>query len=1017
LTSKNLADAIIESFDPMIRNEQNNSSKCVAFSMEFLVPAVALKAALETIQKWEKGGCWQKNSTVTNAKVQMQDNNGADWLFVAVRENDLQTVNKILALGHEISNIWHPCLSPLNVALVLKYQEIIQIIFYYMARHENPIELFKNYDPYYIIRLIDYFFSHLKINELFILLKILKKIDDQQPNRKIRKEIILLAIENISSISPLLLLTAEVDPFFVPENKPSIFLRAAQLENIIVISACLNIPTCQAPIDQVLNALLMCQSPEIKKILIDFVFTIQKHIPNKLDPLMQAIRNNNIQVVQALIEPNLINDKWLGVITPLELAAQLGYSEIITLFEQTKFNNICLNQYLNHAVCIALKRNLASCEELFELQKDPLSTAFIFKQALAAGHNEMVKRLITYNSGLLTEEIQGDRVLFKAIQLGYLDIAITLLRASQAIDGELVEMLVAVLVRDIAICDHLLEQGLNINAATHDRINAIHLAVLNKDWLMVNYLANRGANLYVQCDFGVDPLTLAYKNNDYNMAYTLYAHGLDFDDTFDQAYGFILHMLKNKNIFQLESFMELGINLNSLSKSQLNEIIFTAIDQGLDAVRALLRQAVDLSDLVRSGYNPLMWAMLKEEKEIVRLLLSYNANPLEVNKDNMNALHFAVQMGHLDFVKLLISTFHGHNLLNRTFPIAYKVLLEFSHEQGVGEEFIGFIRKTNNGLPHKEILNFSVLHLAIFTRNKTIIHLLLNKKTFWPTDQLGNSAHQYAIILNNGSREIIEKFYQAKFYKWFAKERRYKVRRLYQYINRESLMLAEFKPIFSLYNDYMDGLNPLACILKVDLPENEQAILMKRILAQGINPNAYFWNKGDSVLDKALMLHKISLIELLLIHGAKFKGKYSISFKSIQTWLTGCKVNSQAVQICLDKLFSGQPKAEVYQINIINLAVIYGREPLLNIILNNPNYLDRPSLQQCLTAIEIAKLIKGPKNILKMLNKYSCVHKEKFDNLNCLSFPSFFDSIHRHKSPTDRELQDASQQKTPCYLG
>ncbi|KAF4161541.1 hypothetical protein CNMCM6936_003382 [Aspergillus lentulus] len=150
-----------------------------------------------------------------------------------------------------------------------------------------------------------------------------------------------------------------------------------------------------------------------------------------------------------------------------------------------------------------------------------------------------------------------------------------------------------------------------------------------------------------------------------------------------------------------------------------------AASGNLLSVRLLLECGEDPNHRDRDGWSAIHWAAEEGHLEVVRLLLNAGANPNAVSSYGTSPLHCAANGGHVPIVSLLLqqradplkSTCHGWTALHHAAFMGHSHVVQCLLEDDR-------IRSTAS---QQDNHGWSVLHLAIHSRDLATVRILLNK--------------------------------------------------------------------------------------------------------------------------------------------------------------------------------------------------------------------------------------------------------------------------------------------------
>jgi ankyrin repeat protein len=175
--------------------------------------------------------------------------------------------------------------------------------------------------------------------------------------------------------------------------------------------------------------------------------------------------------------------------------------------------------------------------------------------------------------------------------------------------------------RDKARVRHLLDTGVDVNAAQIDGTTALHWAAYHDEAEIAGWLVRAGANVSAVNRYGVPPLALACSNGS----------------------GAIVKLL-----------VEGGADANAAMKGGETVLMMAARSGNLEAVNALLARGARPDARERRGQTALMWAAAEGHAAVIRALLGAGADIGATLDSGFSAFFFAVREGHLAAVRAFL---------------------------------------------------------------------------------------------------------------------------------------------------------------------------------------------------------------------------------------------------------------------------------------------------------------------------------------------------------------------------
>jgi len=459
-------------------------------------------------------------------------------------------------------------------------------------------------------------------------------------------------------------------------------------------------------------------SPEILKILIDKKVNV--NIKNNLmqTPLHLATLYNKLDSVMLLLKAGaVLNIKDLNGKTPLDIAKENSYNDIITALETQEKNNTGENVTL-------LDEN------------EPKLFTLIKEQKI-----EEIKSLISANaenSNIDTKDYNDNTALHVACRIG-----------------------------NIEIIKLLLDKGTNINAQNFSKTTPLYIAVLNNNFDLVNLLLSKGADVNISDILGKTPLMLALqsvenqKDSDtsYKMVKLLLDNGAGLNAK-DKNGEYVIHYAaKYPNINIVKLLVEKGIDVNQTDVDGNTPIYFTikssnkTLDK-LEVIKLFLSINLNINIVNSFKQTPLHIACQNNaDLEIIKLLLDKeNVNLLDNNKTSV--LVYAVRNGNLDLIKLLDSYGADFNISVNGLNLIHEALLQSNVNIDILKLLINHKVDINalskygtplsiaiesgrvdivkllidNGVDVNKLSGIYPIFKAILSKNSDIVNLLLDSK-------------------------------------------------------------------------------------------------------------------------------------------------------------------------------------------------------------------------------------------------------------------------------------------------
>ncbi len=202
-------------------------------------------------------------------------------------------------------------------------------------------------------------------------------------------------------------------------------------------------------------------------------------------------------------------------------------------------------------------------------------------------------------------------------------IALLLPSASFSVPADDLRLIDAVKNGNRAAVRSLLEQRVNVNAASADGTTALAWAANRDDLETAELLIRAGANLNAATDYGVTPLSLA---------------------------------CTNRSAAMVERLLNAGANPNAFQWTGETPLMTCAHTGNADAVKSLLSHGADPNvKETQQGHTALMRAVAEKHSEVARALIERGADVHARSKGGFTALLFASQQGDIDSARILLA--------------------------------------------------------------------------------------------------------------------------------------------------------------------------------------------------------------------------------------------------------------------------------------------------------------------------------------------------------------------------
>ena len=303
---------------------------------------------------------------------------------------------------------------------------------------------------------------------------------------------------------------------------------------------------------------------------------------------------------------------------------------------------------------------------------------------------------------------------------------VTVLDLEDKDDSGMTKLHYAVQAGDLGLIESLIQSGASLDFRDENGQTPLHYAAGRGFIECIKFLVMHGADLHIVDQSGFSPFLWAVVAGQEDAITRLLFMDAD-ANSFSADGKSALAWAANLGWYSTAKMLvEHRTSMSDARNTQQTLPLGEAAASGnLPTVRLLLECGEDPNHRDRDGWSAIHWAAEEGHLEIVRLLLDAGANPNAVSSYGTSPLHCAANGGHIAIVSLLLlsradplkSTCHGWTALH------HAAFMGHSHVvQGLLED-----DRIRSSASQQDNHGWSVLHLAIHSRDPAAVRILLDK--------------------------------------------------------------------------------------------------------------------------------------------------------------------------------------------------------------------------------------------------------------------------------------------------
>jgi ankyrin repeat protein len=356
-----------------------------------------------------------------------------------------------------------------------------------------------------------------------------------------------------------------------------------------------------------------------------------------------SVKTGNLGEVKEFLskDPALLNQKNTEFLTPLNLAAEQGQTELAAFLLEQGADPLVGDRENSQPIHLAAISGSISIVDMLlakgvkvDSRDLNLMTPLMF--AASRGQLEMTAHLLEKGADAKAGNISGMGVMHYAAISGNVDLLKTVMK-----------------------------KGGQPNARTDEGFVPLHLAASYGRTDVVKYLAENGADIDAVAEDGAQPLAWAVGRNSYDAAGYLLSKGADVGHRDKDGFTALHDAVGRGNIRVTELLIDNGADLNSAAVNGFVPLSYAAWPENAAEIGQflILRGAEVNPDPCKNNkactcgpnfQTPLHHACQMGKVELAKILIDNGAKVNLFNADGQTPLHCAVKSGKPEIVKLLV---------------------------------------------------------------------------------------------------------------------------------------------------------------------------------------------------------------------------------------------------------------------------------------------------------------------------------------------------------------------------
>jgi ankyrin repeat protein/L-ascorbate metabolism protein UlaG (beta-lactamase superfamily) len=369
-------------------------------------------------------------------------------------------------------------------------------------------------------------------------------------------------------------------------------------------------------------------------------------LPANSQDIYSAVAGGDVQKTREYLEkdPDLLNRRNADLLTPLNLAAERGQTEVAEFLLEMGADPLAGDNENSQPIHLAAVNGHIPVLDLLldhgvdiNARDDNQMTPLLF--AVSRGQVEMSKHLIDKGADMKLTTTTG----VNAFQMA-------------AIGGNL------------ELVMFFADNGFPINSKTPRGFTALHSAASYGRTEVVKYLVEKGARIDEENEEGTQPLAMAVGRNSYDAALFLIDEGADVTHRDKQGFAAIHEAAGRGNISVVQLLLDHGVDVNAATNAGWVPMTSAAwAPNAAEMARFLIQHGADVNpDPCRdvkictcgpNFFTPLHNACQMAKLELVKILVDNGAKVNLFNSEGLPPMYYAIRSGDREMVAYLLD--HG----------------------------------------------------------------------------------------------------------------------------------------------------------------------------------------------------------------------------------------------------------------------------------------------------------------------------------------------------------------------